>query len=521
MPTVTTQAPHPPSDRPSDPPSDRVLAVAAGFGYDPASKQTTPHGSDFIDPDSILSAPISPASIAARLTPGSIVLLTGPSGSGKSTLLREIAAVLGPRAVTVEPVHSDRAVIDLIGPDVDSGLALLAASGLAEVGLLLRPPGRLSEGERARLALACAMDRALNQPTNQTKNLQTNRPTNDGTTPHTPVRQPGTRVILADEFGSVLDRPTAAGLGATVRRWIARPTPNHSTPGGAGISDRTGVALVAATAHADMARWLGPGLIVDMEHRAVRPGPARWAPPRVTIEPGTIADYDALASLHYRGGRPGTHQLVLRAIRGGRLAGVLVASPPTRRGAWRAMAWPGRFSRIDAAGMARLNRELRCLSRVVVAPPDRGTGVATALVRAYLRDPLTELTESIAAMGRFSPFFERAGMTAYPVPMAGADRRLLDALESCGLEPWRLLGPMAGPVGSPGPAAEPGPEPGPEPLLSRELSRWAAARATSLPAGVRRGLAEASARGEGDAAVRRAAAWRLCARPVAYAAGGG
>jgi GNAT superfamily N-acetyltransferase len=132
------------------------------------------------------------------------------------------------------------------------------------------------------------------------------------------------------------------------------------------------------------------------------------------IERGTIHDYDALARFHYCGGRPATRVLVLRAVEGGVLAGVLVVSMPTLNGWWRARAWPGRYGAGGggkARAAARLNREVRTISRVVVDPRFRGLGVGAALVRAYLRRPLTRRTEAVATMGEFCPLFERAGMT--------------------------------------------------------------------------------------------------------------
>ena len=80
-----------------------------------------------------------------------------------------------------------------------------------------------------------------------------------------------------------------------------------------------------------------------------------------------------------------------------------------------------------------LNAELRCISRVVVDPRWRGLGLAVRLVRDALASPTTPLTEAIAAMGRVNPFFERAGMTAYPRPTHAHDDRLIAALARAGI----------------------------------------------------------------------------------------
>lgn len=170
------------------------------------------------------------------------------------------------------------------------------------------------------------------------------------------------------------------------------------------------------------------------------------------VTAGALEDYHALARLHYRSGPPAT---IARDAHGrpsifaarddeGRLAGVLVVSMPTLNGAWRSLAWPGRFDTGDKHRDAlEINRTLRCLSRVIVEPRFRGQGVARSLVRAYLESPLTPCTEAVAAMGHLCPFFASAGMTAYPLPPSARDARFVDALASVGVEVWELLEPDA------------------------------------------------------------------------------
>src|SRR5205823_1709377 len=111
------------------------------------------------------------------------------------------------------------------------------------------------------------------------------------------------------------------------------------------------------------------------------------------------------------------------------LAAVLVVSMPTLNGRWRELAWPGRFCGGDQRACARrLNEEVRTISRVIVEPRWRGLGVATRLVREYLRSPLTEKTEAAAAMGVCCPFFEAAGMRAWRLEPDRRGVRLLGAL---------------------------------------------------------------------------------------------
>ena len=163
---------------------------------------------------------------------------------------------------------------------------------------------------------------------------------------------------------------------------------------------------------------------------------------------GNRSDYEQLAHYHYKAGAPAT---IARTAGGlpcilaardseGRLAGVLVVSLPTLNSSWRRLAWPGVYDTGDKRRDARaINHSLCCISRVIVEPRFRGLGLAKCLVERYLSDSLTRRTEAIAAMGHICPFFEAAGMTAYPLPPSLRDARLHDALASVGLETWELL----------------------------------------------------------------------------------
>ena len=395
----------------------------------------------------------------------SIALLTGPSGCGKSTLVRSLrlsleqggadCEMLGPNALA----RSGRCVVDLVDGDLSHAMSCLARAGLGEARLLARRACDLSEGQRWRLLLARAMARAES---------------------HTE------RWILIDEFCSLLDRETARGVCASVRRWVSSGGPAR---------------LVVASAHEDLAGLLGADLCVRFDRRGgttlERGVETRRA--KVRIEAGTIEDYDALGDLHYRGGRPATWTRVLRAVgetdKQERLAGVLVESCPTLNSAWRDLAWPGRYTKGDKRERAqRLNRELRCISRVVVDGRWRSMGLARRLVETALATAQTPATEAKAAMGLLSPFFERAGMRPYREPICSADARLVDALTHAGIDARDLI------------VGERADEAARDPFVRRELDSWVrASRATRSLAGLAWGQ------------VARAAGARLAGRGVCYA----
>lgn len=364
-----------------------------------------------VSADTLLApAQPSPEAFALDLAPSSITLITGASGSGKSTLLREIAAAArrGPRPI-IKPTSRDlpdKPVVDLVGQDASEAMCALARVGLAEAACFVRRPSQLSEGQRWRLRLAIALARALRRGS-----------------PTKPA------ILLCDEFASTLDADTAASVAHLVRR----------------LADRSGrLTLVLATPRADLGASLAPETRIHCTgHGPLRidATPAPRTAPAFVIEPGTRTDLDALAALHYRADAPATIVRILKAAKAdsGRLAGVLVASMPTLNASWRELAWPGRYSTGSRRERAtRVNRELRCISRVIVHPAFRGLGIARRLVEHYLADPATPCTEALAAMGRVSPFFARAGMTPYLTPPTQRDARLLDALEHAGVEAWRL-----------------------------------------------------------------------------------
>ncbi|MCC6675623.1 MAG: AAA family ATPase [Phycisphaerales bacterium] len=165
------------------------------------------------------------------LRPGETALVTGPSGSGKSTLLRELARRL--RKKNACPVvvgagacaeHAGRSVLDVLAVEcgsAEAALGVLARAGLADARLLPRRRGDLSEGQRHRFDLAIAMARLMRRG------------------------GPG-RVLIIDEFASMLDRASARGVAGTVSRWARR----------------SGARVVCATAHDDVLEMLGPRVLV-------------------------------------------------------------------------------------------------------------------------------------------------------------------------------------------------------------------------------------------------------------------
>lgn len=193
----------------------RARAVAAMFGLDAGEPG-----------DTVIVPPIG-----LTLAPARVVYITGASGGGKSTLLRLIREQLVTREDDVDVIElsrltppADRAAVDGFGGDLPMAdvLRWLGLAGLSDARVMLRRPGELSDGQRARLVLAHAMAAAESSAQ-------------------------AWAVVLADEFGATLDRPIARAIAAGVRKWATR----------------SGVCVVVATTHDDLLEPLCPDTVID------------------------------------------------------------------------------------------------------------------------------------------------------------------------------------------------------------------------------------------------------------------
>lgn len=183
--------------------SDRVTTVMRmfGVGIDRLKDQRTTH------------------TCTVEVNDGDIVYITGPSGAGKSVLLREMQAVVADDdKIVIEQIAlpTDRAAIDCVGgTGTIDGLSLLSYAGLSDVFCMLNAPANLSEGQKYRFRLACAL-------------------------------ASGKKFIFADEFCSNLDRITAGVIAYNVRRF----------------AKHNGVTFFLASAHEDILADLQPDVLV-------------------------------------------------------------------------------------------------------------------------------------------------------------------------------------------------------------------------------------------------------------------
>ncbi len=168
---------------------------------------------------------------------------------------------------------------------------------------------------------------------------------------------------------------------------------------------------------------------------------------RISLEPGTRADYEKLACYHYRDGGlspyVAVYTLVFDCRRTRILAGVIVYTMPSVGLELRNLIFGGFLADLDrSTRLAIINGNFRCISRVIVEPRFRGLGLASRLVSETMPKMDVPVVEALAVMGAVNPFFEKAGMKAYRAKTPERCSRLIEAFSAAGIEEKELIDPQ-------------------------------------------------------------------------------
>jgi ABC-type ATPase with predicted acetyltransferase domain len=335
-------------------PTDRVVGVAEAFGL----------GLDKWEKFIIYD------NVELRIGPTDIVYITGDSGSGKSVLLKalekDIRQDLGLTRINIADIKPEpnKPLIETVGKSLEEALELLSRVGLNDAFLFLRTYEQLSDGQKYRYKIA--------------KMIESNA-----------------QFWIMDEFAATLDRDTAKIVAYNLQK----------------LARQQGKAVLAATTHTDLFEDLNPsvhvhkrfGKEITVNYYPNVPAKECSLIREMHIEEGTTEDWRKLASFHYRSHKIAGPRKIFCLKRGEELCGVIVyAHPP-----------PTCFGRrlvLPKMSMKELNEKLSIISRVVVHPKYRTTGLGVKLVRETLPLAGTPYVEMPAVMAKYNPFAEKAGM---------------------------------------------------------------------------------------------------------------
>jgi len=321
----------------------------------------------------------------------SIAMIVGPSGSGKSQLMRLLRSRIDCEIYDVETTPiPDGPLIESIGGDAAEATRKLTAVGLSDPYTWCRTPAEISCGQLQRYRLAHAL--ASSAP-----------------------------IIVADEFLHALDRTTAAAVAWTTQRQVRA----------------AGRSLLIATTQPEIRHDLKADLLITCNWT---PEPHVITPEHtsntcslldgITFRRGDHSDWSKLAHLHYAAGDPATtHSYHVAEIDGmPGPAGVLVFSYPDLHSAARNLATEEAYKIGGSREAAmRLNREVKKLARIVVAPEVRGIGISRRLIEHAVTQIDARYIETVAAMGTHHNFLKSVGFREVPQTPAEIEARIYAA----------------------------------------------------------------------------------------------
>jgi len=364
--------------------TDRVVSVAEGFGL----------GLDQWEKFVIYD------NVELKIGPTDITYITGDSGSGKSVLLKalenDIKRDVRLSTINIADIKPEQGkpLIETVGETLSEGLELLSKVGLNDAFLFLRSYEQLSDGQRYRYKIAKMIESQA-------------------------------QFWIMDEFAATLDRDTAKIVAYNLQK----------------LARQQGKAVLAATTHTDLLGDLNPsvhihkrfGKEITVNYYPNKPAKACSLVEEMCITEGSYQDWKTLAGFHYRSHRIAAPRKIFCLKRGDELCGVIVYCYPP-------IACFGRRKVLPKMSIKQLNEKLSIISRVVVHPKYRTTGLGSKLIRETLVYAGTPYVEMVAVMAKYNPFAEKAGMQKIAEqPPAKEALAIAQALEESGFN-IQLLG---------------------------------------------------------------------------------
>jgi GNAT superfamily N-acetyltransferase len=136
----------------------------------------------------------------------------------------------------------------------------------------------------------------------------------------------------------------------------------------------------------------------------------------ITITRGEREDYDRLERFHYRQSGIGAVRDVCTMRHKSDIIGAMILTYPHLALKGRNIYTNKKYSRMTTENCKMINKEFSCISRVVIHPKYRGLGLSYHMIKYYFDNFAdTKYVETLAVMSKYSPFFEKAGMTMVEV----------------------------------------------------------------------------------------------------------
>ena len=167
----------------------------------------------------------------------------------------------------------------------------------------------------------------------------------------------------------------------------------------------------------------------------------------IDICKGNMDDYRQLARFHYREHSLGPYAAIYalkakKLYRTDETVGVIVYKMPAPALELRNVATGEIFTGFDRTTQLNIvNKNIRCISRVIIDPRFRGIGLASWLVAQTMAKVEIPIVESLAVMGKVNPFFEKAGMKSYSANIPSRCLQLKEAFSTVGIEEAELVSP--------------------------------------------------------------------------------